>query len=205
MADYNCQMQGTFFDESQWSTGLHITSNQTPAALATTWSNAVSNMWSNATYGLHQFYPVDTILRTTTVATLDGTMHETSKILTDTPVAGTASGDTLPLQNATLISLRTNFIGRTQRGRMFLPAMEETFVNNDVLTPAAAALVKQAVQSLFAAINADGSTVFIYVHPNKLKPPTIPVYTKSTISLPLVSNKPARQSRRTRRKKPVYT
>lgn len=202
--DYYCQIHGTFFDGSAWSTGLHVTSNQNQGALLTTWLNGVQNMWDNATYGLNQYYPVLTSVEEVTVATLNATMHETAKVLAPAVIPGLSTADTLPLLNSTLISLRTNGVGRTQRGRMYLPAMAETFVNNDVLIPAAVTNVKAAVASLFGAITADGSSVFIFNRKDTKNPPVIPAYTKSTISLPLVSNKPARQSRRTRRKPAVY-
>lgn len=205
MTDYLVQMHGAYADGMVWSSGLHVTSNQSPDALNTTWSNAVQDFWTSATHGVEIFYPVGTTLDTTTVATLNATMHQIAKKRVPHTLAGTAAGDSLPYQEAILVSLRGDSIQKTGRGRIFLPALEETFVNNNIVTPTTTARIKAAMSAVFAAINADGSTVFV-TPTNVKKPPKngVPLYTKTVVTTPLVSNKPARQSRRVSKVAPVY-
>jgi hypothetical protein len=182
---------------------MHITSNQSEAALLTTWNNAWSSAWTDAGHGLDALYPAGTVLEGTSVATLNGTMHEVTKTPGTLNLPGTAVGDTLPYLNATLLSLRSASVQRHARGRIFLPAMEESFVNNDVLIPASVTRVSLAAQAVKAAITADGSTIFV-TNKKPLKDGT-PAFGKTIITTILVSNKPARQSRRTRKIQPVYT
>jgi hypothetical protein len=85
---------------------------------------------------------------------------------------------------------------------MYLPAMVETAVNADVLISSAQTRVHSAVNALFAAIRADGSTVFV-ANKRVLTDGTVP-FTKSVILTQLVSNKPARQSKRVRKVAAVY-
>lgn len=208
MTDYYCQVHGVFDTGETWSTGLHVTSARVPADMLATWTSAINNAWTNASFGLQTLYPVGTKTTKVSVATLNATMREIAKI-EDTSVqhAGTATGDTLPFLNSSLISLRSANIQRKGRGRLYLPAMEETFVNDDVVIQSAVDKMKAAWQAVFAAIQADGSTVFVFNRqPTSDKhPPVIPAYTKEVITTVLASNKPARQSRRTRRKAAVYT
>lgn len=202
MADYYCQVQGTFSTDLAWSFGAHVTSNQAEATLATTWNNAWVNAWTNATYGLQTLYPTSTEFTGTSVATLNATMHEVSKTRLADAAPGTAAGDTLPYINAVVISMRSTSIQKHGRGRMYLPALEETHVNGDIVIPAATAQIKTAVEAVFSAVTADGSTFFV-TNKKPLKDGT-PAYGKTVITSWLVSNKPARQSRRVKKVPALY-
>jgi hypothetical protein len=207
MTDYYCQVHGVFANGSTWSTGMHVTSNQAESALLTTWSAAINNAWTNATYGLNALYPVGTNVTAVSVATLGPTMRETSKSFLATSYPGTATGDTLPYLNAAVISLRSRNIQKKGRGRLFLPAFEETNVNNDVVIPTATARMKSAWSAVLTAIQADGSTVFVFNRKDTsaLHPPIIPAFTKEVITTLFASNKPARQARRTKKIAAVYS
>lgn len=202
MSDYYAQVHGNYGQGSRWSFGLHITSNQALASLLTTWANAWGNAWTNGTYGLETIYPTTTEIDQYTVALLDANYRQTQKAVATVAAAGTSTDDTLPFQEAVCISLRTAMIGRHARGRFYLPALAETAVNGDVLTPAVMTRVSSAVKSVQASIIADGSTVFV-VHKPTVNPPTVagPKYVVTDF---LVSNKPARQSRRVRKIRPTY-
>lgn len=197
MADYYAQVIGTFGSNIGWSFGTHITSNQNEATLLTTWTNAWEGAWTNATYGLAKVYPTTTEVTEFSVATLNSTMHEISKSRNVASLAGTAAGDTLPYLNAVVVSLRSNSVQKHGRGRMFLPALEETFVNGDVVIPTALGNISQAVNTVLSAIIADGSTNFV-TNKKALKDGT-PPYQKTQITKWMVSNKPARQARRTKK------
>lgn len=51
---------------------------------------------------------------------------------TGLPIAGTAASQTLPAENAILTSLRTNNIGRSYRGRLYLPPCAENAVDENL-------------------------------------------------------------------------
>lgn len=72
-----------------------------------------------------------------------------------TPVAGTDVGEELPVQDAMVVTLRTNFRGRAGRGRLYIAGFNESalqngvFITSDVNTVLAACLaVKTAAQTL---------------------------------------------------------
>lgn len=202
MADYFCQVHGTFLNGRGWSFGVHVTSSQSPSALATTWDNAWSAAWTNAGFGLNQFYPVGTEMTATSVASLNGTFHEQSKIETPNVKPGIATGDTLPIQESIVVSERSDLITKWGRGRFYLPALEETFVNNNVLITTAQNQISAAVNSVKNAITADGSTIFVV----SLKPhkDNTGQYVKTVVTRWKVSNKPARQSKRNNKTLPSY-
>lgn len=202
VTDYYCQASGVFANGRPWSFGVHVTSAQSETALATTWNNAWTSAWGTSANALKQFYPVGTELASTTVSTLNGTFHEVSKTTTANVIVGTATGDTLPIQEAIVVSERSNSVQKFGRGRFYLPAMEETFVNDNVLDATAQGKISVAVNSVRVAIQADGSNVFV-VSKKPHKDGT-GQYTKTPITLWKVSNKPARQSKRNNKTAPVY-
>jgi hypothetical protein len=203
VTDYYAQVHGHYGGPFPWSFGFHITSSQAESTLATTWNTAWQSAWTDSLHGLETLYPVATAMDSTSVATLSGVMRELTKTSVPAALPGTAAGDTLPYLNSTLISLRSNQLGPHRRGRVYLPAMEETNVNVDILIPAAVTRVSLALNAVKAAIEADGSTFFVT---NKLALKDLtPPFQKTVITKFLVSNKPARQSRRARKILAVYT
>ena len=202
MTDYYCQVKGTYGGTASWSFGMNVTSNQGEASLLTTWTNAWSTAWNSNTFGLQTLYPTGTEINELTVATVDQNYKQVSKSIQAVAYAGTSTADTLPYQEAIVVSLRTAMIGRHARGRFFLPAMAEDAVNGDILVLAAQTRVKASITSVQTSIQADGSTFFVVHKPTK-NPPTVagPKYVVTNF---LVSNKPARQSRRTAKIRPSY-
>jgi hypothetical protein len=205
VTDYYAQVFGQYTSDIAWSFGLHITSSQAEATLLTTWENAWNSAWNDGTHGLKVLYPTTTEITGYTVATLDASYQQTTKSRVASTQAGTATGDSLPYLNAIVVSLRSNSVVRGGRGRFYLPATEETFVNNDVVASTAVTRVSAAVLAVKSAIEADGSTVFVVRKPQPRAIPPVPAGPKYVITSWLVSNKPARQSRRVRKVRPVYT
>lgn len=64
---------------------------------------------------------------------------------TGLPVAGTVTGDNLPGENAVLLSLRTANIGRSYRGRMYLPPITETNLAGQLSSGTATTIAEQFV------------------------------------------------------------
>jgi hypothetical protein len=71
------------------------------------------------------------------------------------PIVGTASGDDLPPGSSVVASLRTGRVGKSYRGRMYLPTFTEAFCNADGnLTSGDALSLADGVVTLIRAINA---------------------------------------------------
>lgn len=202
MTDFFCRVGGIYAGPWPWSFGWKVTSNQLEANLLTTWTNAWEAAWTDAAHGLQTLYPVGTEITEFKVVTLGPTGRHMTASTNVASLVGTAAGDTLPYLNATLVSLRSGGLQKTNRGRTYLPAMEETNVNGDILIPASQGRTSAAVNAVFSAIKADGSSVFVW--PTKLPKSGVSLYTKTVITEMKVSNKPARQSRRVRRITPSY-
>jgi hypothetical protein len=194
MTDYFAQVHGKFASNDVWSFGWRVTSNQTPSAFLTTWSNAWVAAWTDGTHGLDALYNTTTSIQSFSVATLNASMHQTAKVELVSAQPGTSSDTALPDLNAICVSLRSTNIQKHGRGRTFLPAPVEGIVDTGLYTSTAMTRVKAAVTAVRSAITADGSTQFV-TNLKALKDGT-PPYQKTVITSILVARKPSTQERR---------
>lgn len=202
MTDYYAQVVGIYANGRQWTTARHITSNQADATLLTTWANAWTAAWTDGTHGLQAMYPVGTAISEFTVARLNGQQKQVAKVEVGATLPGTDTANSLPTFNSVVISWRAATIGRHDRGHQSLPAPAEDVVVQDKLTGPTITRVKAAILAVQAAIQADGSTIYV-VNPNTLVDGT-PPYSKVILTTPLVRDKLGKQSKRYRKELAVY-
>lgn len=77
--------------------------------------------------GIRAHYPTTTELEKITLRRIDPIEVFEQEYITGLPIAGTGAGggDSLPAGTAFLVTLRTNSVGRSFRGRMYLPPFSE--------------------------------------------------------------------------------
>jgi len=195
MTDYYARTHGHYQNGDVWSFGWHITSGQTLPGLLTTWSNAWIAAWTDGTFGIESLYHTDTVMDGWDVYSLNGIMRATFKDSLVNAQLGTSSDTPLPNRNAILVELQSPSVKKSGRGFSYLPAPVEGIVVNGSYTSVAMTRVKTAVNSVRTAINADGSTVFVF---NRLVEKDLtPPFTKTVITSLRVSLKPSTQRRRT--------
>lgn len=202
MSDYRATVHGTYGNGINWSFGLNITSLQTGQGLLATWANAWAGAWAGGSTGIETLYPTTTAITKYRVVLYDALWGGASFWEQNVTAPGTAVGDTLPFQESVVVSTRGNTMGGKGRGRFYMPALEETQVNNNLVISAAASRLSAGVNLVKAGVIADGSSFFVFKRPNrKLGTPAGPKYPVTVFE---VSNKPATQKRRTRKILPTY-
>lgn len=163
MTVFRCTASGVFPSGRAWSFRQHFDSTATTAAVAASWSAALTGWWTDATNGMELSYPTGTTLDLSTVAMLVGVpFRETEKILTTHAFAGTLSTDSLPEQVAIVCSLRATEVGRRNRGRVHFPAPAEDMATAGQLTTAAVTRVSATTNNLYASMRGAGHTPVIY-------------------------------------------
>jgi hypothetical protein len=198
-------VHGQFTPELTWSFGCRMTSASDLPTILAKWHNAWVLAWTDPTNGLGQFYPIPTTMQYTRAASLDGTMHEIQNKITQEVHAGTATGDSLPYLNSIVVSERSAFSAKWDRGRFYLPAVEETFVNNNVVDNAAGNKMQLAIDGVFNSITSGGDTVFVTsLKAHKGDTTGGSRYQHQTIVQWKVAKKPARQSRRVKKQATAY-
>jgi hypothetical protein len=200
--DYIAIVRGQQPNGRSWSTSRHITSNQNEPTLLGNWQAAWTAAWNLATTGLSTVYSTGLTITQFEVGTLSATMRKISKSQATVALAGTASGTSLPANNSIVVDWTSAGVQKFQRGRQALPAPADSQVVNDILGPGVGANVKAAMNSIHAAIAADGSTYFVFP-----RFPTVsgqPAYAKTVITTPLVRAKTGSQRKRYKKEPSVY-
>ena len=168
MALFQCVAFGLYNSGRPWSFRQKFSSSATLATVETDWQAAIVSLWTDGTHGLQTLYPTTTSLRGTRSYSMFLTLGPPIKVKasavseTDATHAGTSSNDGMPDQDAIVVSLRTAGAGVNNRGRTFLPAMDETIVVGDILGTTEATRVTTAMTALRAAMAAAGHTQVLW-------------------------------------------
>jgi hypothetical protein len=168
MALYRCVAYGVYASGRKWSFRQNFTSSAVLATVQADWDAQVLDAWGNATHGLETLYPTTTVLNKTRTYQLFLTLGppilvRASAAAEDTSTnAGTSANDGLPDQDATVVSLRTAGVGPNNRGRTFLPALDETIVVGDLIGSTEATRVKTAMTALRTGMAAAGHVQVLF-------------------------------------------
>lgn len=204
MTDYKVKVHGSLAGGRPYSWAWNVTSSQTPSALETTMAAALTDYWSNGTYGVNTLYNSTTTLDGFDIITLDGTYKETAKQSHSLSLAGTSSDAPLADDSTLVVQKRSTGLRRNQRGYTHFPALVEGTLSGGLYQTTPRNRYGTAVTALLAAIAADGSTVFVHVGAT----PThggVPAYTKTVITSMHASSKPGSQRARTRKLVGTYS
>jgi len=163
MTLFKCTAKGVSPSTREWSFSIHFSSGHTTAQVEADWLAQASSFWTNGAHGVDTLFPVATTLQTTRTASLAvvavgpiNKLREQQVVFDNPALAGTSANPSLPDQNAILVSLRTAVPGRVGRGRIHLPAPDETLVVASELTAVSATRVSTSVQALLTGMGAAG-------------------------------------------------
>lgn len=163
MTSYLLQVRGHYASGRPWGFGWHVDSGQSLSAIGTTWSTAINSFWTDGSHGLETLFPTTTILDTTQAIQLNASLKFLQKDVFHTlTLAGTDANAGSPDRDAVVMSLRAATVGKGDKGRSRLAAPAEDHVVSGELGTTEATRVGTAGTALLAAINADGSTVFVF-------------------------------------------
>jgi hypothetical protein len=174
---YRCVASGVYASGRAWTFRQWFSSTALVATVQSDWVAQMAAAWTDGTHGLQTLYPTTTVYnraRTYQMAfTLGPPVELVATAIGDNAFthAGTSANDGLPDQDAVVVSLRTAGIGVNNRGRTFLPAIDETIVTGDLIGSTQATRVTTAMTALRAGMAAAGHTqVILNTHPTKRDP-----------------------------------
>lgn len=179
MALYRCVAYGTFASGRPWSFRQNFSSAAALATVQSDWAAQAASAWTDGTHGLQTLYPTTTVFTLARTYALFLTLGPPIKVKASAAAqntfshAGTSANDGLPDQDAVVVSLRTAGVGVNNRGRTFLPAIDETIVTGDLIGNTQATRVTTAMTALRAGMAAAGHVQVIFNdHPTVLDPVT---------------------------------
>ena len=133
--------------------GLHFryeTPGATAADLAGSWVATIMPLVLAAT-------SQDTNWESVVVADTSPTGSESFTLSLTQPNPGLVSGDSLPPQNALVVSLRTGIKGGRRRGRFYLPGITELYQNDGVISGTGLTNAEALAQGLINTYGPSGS------------------------------------------------
>lgn len=212
MTTFRCTASGVTPSGRTWSFRMHFLSGASVASVEANWLTAMTAAWSTITHPLKAFYPAGTILEQTkteslTVVTLVGPPSvnklRANGVSEDNPaIAGTSANPALPDQNAILVSLRGVLPGRENRGRIHLPAPDQTLVTNGSLDSTHAGYVTTAIDGVLTSMSAAGNSPVVVTY--ELTKTGRVVGTTSPITFSETDEVIRTQRGRNKRRKAVY-
>lgn len=205
MTDYKMKVHGRLESNEPYSWSWGITSNQTPAALITTMSAALTDMWTNGTYGVGSQYAPGIRLDSFDIITLDATFSETFKSSHTLTLLGTSLDNALSDKSTMVMRKVSPGLKRWQRGFTHLPAPVEGTLVTGKYTGTVRDRFTAAMRAVHSAITADGSTLYVNTGKADPKYPLRPVYTKTVITDVTCSDKPGTQRNRMNKVVGVYS
>lgn len=166
MALYLLRASGVWEESEVFNFGLHVTSSAATAAVADSWSLALTEAWSGSgtpTGALNAAYSTGVRIDTATAALLTQTSgQQTARADVAVNLVGTSAEDSLPPQIAVVVSLRTELANRAGRGRFYLPAPATNACTAGRLTTAIQTNIVNAMTRMFSALDAAGATPVLF-------------------------------------------
>jgi hypothetical protein len=168
MALYRCVAYGIYASGRPWSFRQNFSSSAALATVEADWLASTADLWTNGTHGIETLYPTTTVFNKTRTYALFLTLGPPIRVKASAAAentfthAGTSGADGLPDQDAVVVSLRTAGVGVNNRGRTFLPAVEESIVVGDLLGSTQATRVSTAMTAVRTNMAAAGHVQVIF-------------------------------------------
>lgn len=150
-------MRGTGPGSEIWQTGFWSLYQPTDeSALGTALAVVKARMDTFWTAHKVHVYPTYAITEYRAYSYAGGsTKSQFEQAITFTGVPGTLSGNGSPVDTCLVASLRTNFVGRSRRGRMYLP-FHEVCTSAGMIGTGDPTPTATAVAAMLSGVNADG-------------------------------------------------
>jgi hypothetical protein len=162
MTLYRCVASGVFASGRTWSFRQHFTSSVSISTIQGDWHTQIGSFWTNGSHGVETLFPTTTELTLTSTAQLSALAREGLKQVATETLPGTSANDGLPEQNVILVSLRGASVGRQNRGRIHLPAPDETVVTAGEMQSTPTTRVSTAIGALYAGMRIAGHDPVVY-------------------------------------------
>jgi hypothetical protein len=162
MTAYRCVASGVFSSGRTWSFSQKFVSSVAISTIQGDWHTQIGSFWTNGSHGVETIFPTGTVLTLTSTAALSALGREGLKQTATETLPGTSANDCLPEQNCILVSLRGASVGKQNRGRIHLPAPDETLITLGEMQSTPATRVSTAIGALYAGMRLAGHDPVIW-------------------------------------------
>jgi hypothetical protein len=196
-----------------WSARMHFDSGAAVATVEADFLAAVNGAWTGGGSALEALFPTGTTLTQTKTEQLalvavvsprftGNKLFAAVQAFDTLTLAGTGTGDSLPDQNALLVSFRTAETGRTNRGRIHLPAPLDSLVTAGAVTSVTAGKCSTAINGVRTNMAAAGHTLVVVTY--KVGHTLLPVGRTIPVNHIETDEVVRSQRKRSKRRKAIY-
>ena len=161
---FHHQVSGTSPGES-WSFGLYTSGSGTLTSAQATWLASFDDFWTG------NFDAVVTAdisaIELTTASVEESTGGQISRLGDDVTLPGVATGEMIPFQCATCVTLTTALATRGGRGRFYLPPLAVSTLDAGRVSTGAVATIVGAAGALWAGLDTGGLELVLYSRTTK--------------------------------------
>jgi len=143
-----------------WSFRVYTTSSASLSSAQATWMTALDNLWTSALDAV--ITPDVVLLQGTTASITESTGGQISRVSDDVNDPGVASGEMLPFQCATSVTWSTALATRAGQGRIYLPPLAVSVIDNGRLSSSAVTTIVTSVNAMWAALDTGGLALSLY-------------------------------------------
>ena len=213
MTLFRCTVQGIQPSGRRWSFRAHFNSALAVNAVQGDWNSAINGAWTGGASALQALFPTGTIVELTKTEELAVVAVTSPRFTGDKLFAavqstntvslpGTGVGDSSPDQNSILVSLRTPETGRTNRGRLHLPAPLDSIVTAGEIDATSAGHVTTAITGILTNMASGGNSWVLPTY--KIGHTGLPVGRTINVSSVLTDRVVRTQRKRVKRRLAVY-
>lgn len=202
MTIYLARASGLYSSESTWSFGYLLNSTEAASSVASTFDGAISTFWNTTTDGYKNLVNADVELVETKIYTMNSSLRTLGKIVTPNSRVGINAHDSLPFQTSVWVAMYGATDTKSDRGGFKLPTPSNDMYVGDIYTSAFQASAKIILDAFFTTMRglAGYSAIKMNPHTNKQGDPP---FTQHIVTNYKVSNKPASNRQRTRKRLPT--
>ncbi len=202
MTIYRVRARGLYNSADTFSFGYLLNSTAAESTVASTFTSAITALWTTATNGYANYTFTDVALVDTVVYTVNPSLRALSKTVTANAHAGTSGTSSLAYGTSATIAMLGTSDTKSDRGHMSLPTPVQSTVALGLYSSAFQTSVKTVLDVFFSSMRglAGYSAVKINTKPNKLGDPA---FTQHVVTSYSFSNKPGSARMRTRKQKPT--
>jgi|SRR5215471_16211837 len=162
MTNYRCQVNGLLGASLPWSFSTYWQSSSSESSVQGQWHSAIDTFFNGTTpTGVKTLMNADVTVTETTTSTMSSTFHQTTLTPNTESIAGTDTHDSLPWQDAVVVTHRTALRNRSGHGRFYLPPFGNDTVVAHILTSASQTIVRDAWQAVRNSMVGAGHTQIV--------------------------------------------
>jgi hypothetical protein len=202
MTIYRVRARGLYNAADRFSFGYLLNSTAAESTVASTFTSAITTLWTTATNGYANYTFTDVALVDTVVYTVNASLRALSKTTTANAHAGTSGTASLAYGTAVTVAMIGAADTKSDRGHMSLPTPVQSTVALGLYTAAFQASLKLVLDPFFTTMRGLAGYSAIKVNPkaNKLGDPP---FTQHIVTSYSMSNKPGSARMRTRKQQPT--